>query len=99
MNRRSTVRPLAALLAGLVAFGAALSGIAFSTRESAGAAVNAHGRTGEALKYASPVEALFSGDGKRLFVLCQGSGEVRVLDAATFTVIKSISVGRVPRGF
>jgi len=99
VNRRSTVRPLSALLAGLVAVGAMLFGISFSTRETAAAAVNAHGRTGETLTYASPVEALFSGDGKRLFVLCQGSGEVRVLDAATYTVIKSISVGRVPRGF
>jgi YVTN family beta-propeller protein len=32
-------------------------------------------------------------------VLCQQSEEVRVLDAATYTVIKTIAVGNVPRGF
>ena len=35
----------------------------------------------------------------RLYVLCQESGEVRVLDAATYASIKNIPVGRVPRGF
>jgi YVTN family beta-propeller protein len=42
---------------------------------------------------------LFSSDGTRLYVLCQGSEEVRVLDAATYAPIKNMSVGRVPRGF
>jgi YVTN family beta-propeller protein len=53
----------------------------------------------DALDYASPLELLFSPDGKRLYVLCQQSNEVRVLDAGTFAVIKNIAVGRVPRGF
>ena len=57
------------------------------------------GRTGAILKYASPIELLFSPDGTRLYVLCQQSGEVRVLDATTYAVIKNIAVGRVPRGF
>jgi YVTN family beta-propeller protein len=51
------------------------------------------------LTYASPVELLFSPDGTRLYVLCQESEEVHVLDAQTYTSIKNISVGRVPRGF
>ena len=55
--------------------------------------------TGEILNYASPVEVLFSADGRRLYVLCQQSGEVRVLDGASYAVIKNIQVGRVPRGF
>jgi YVTN family beta-propeller protein len=59
----------------------------------------AAGRTMEVLTYASPVEMLFSPDGARLYVLCQGSEEVRILDAATYNSIKSIRVGRVPRGF
>ena len=59
---------------------------------------SATGRTGEVLTYASPVEMVFSPDGARLYVLCQGSEEVRVLDAATYAAIKSIPVGRVPRG-
>jgi YVTN family beta-propeller protein len=48
--------------------------------------------------YASPLEVLLSPDGARLYVLCQQSEEVRVLDAATYAVLKTIAVGRVPRG-
>ncbi len=50
-------------------------------------------------RYASPVEMLFSRDGARLYVLCQESGEVQVLDALSGRVLKRIAVGRVPRGF
>jgi YVTN family beta-propeller protein len=53
----------------------------------------------EELDYASPLEILFSADGARLYVLCQESEEVRVLDAASHAVIRNIAVGRVPRGF
>ncbi|MGB7759985.1 MAG: beta-propeller fold lactonase family protein [Bryobacteraceae bacterium] len=49
--------------------------------------------------YASPIEVLFSPDGTRLYVLCQQSGQVRVLDAARYAVIGNIEVGRLPRGF
>ena len=59
----------------------------------------ATGRTGEQLAYASPVEMLFSPDGMRLYVLCQQSAQVRVLDAKSYTSIKTIAVGAVPRGF
>jgi YVTN family beta-propeller protein len=52
----------------------------------------------EPTDYASPLELLLSPDGARLYVLCQGSNEVRVLDASTFAVIKTIPVGKVPRG-
>ncbi len=55
--------------------------------------------TGEVLGYASPVELLFSPDGTRLYVLCQDSGEVRVLNATTYAPIQTIAVGHVPRGF
>ncbi len=51
------------------------------------------------LDYASPLELLFSPDGKRLYVLCQQSNEIRVFDAATYAVINNIAVGRTPRGF
>ena len=50
-------------------------------------------------RYASPLEVLLSPDGARLYVLCQGADEVRVLDAATGRVLRTISVGHVPRGF
>lgn len=49
--------------------------------------------------YASPLEVLLSPDGARLYVLCQQSEEVRVLNASSHAVVKNIAVGRVPRGF
>jgi YVTN family beta-propeller protein len=54
--------------------------------------------SGQWLNYASPLELLLSPDGARLYVLCQQSEEVRVLDASTYAPIKTIAVGRVPRG-
>jgi YVTN family beta-propeller protein len=56
-------------------------------------------RTAEDVAYASPLEVLLSPDGARLYVLCQGAKRCRVLDAASYAVIKRIAVGRVPRGF
>lgn len=53
----------------------------------------------DALVYASPLEVLFSLDGKRLYVLCQETEEIRVLDAATHKEIKRVHVGQIPRGF
>jgi YVTN family beta-propeller protein len=59
----------------------------------------AAGGTDGVLNYASPVELLFSPDGTRLYVLCQQSDEVRVLNATTYAPMKTIAVGHVPRGF
>src|ERR1035437_6795927 len=53
----------------------------------------------DAADYASPLEVLLSPAGARLYVLCQQSEEVRVLDATSFAVIRKIAVGQVPRGF
>ena len=63
------------------------------------AASTGTGRVGDPLIYASPVELLFSPDGARLYVLCQGSDQVRVLNAADFKTIGNIDVGHIPRGF
>jgi len=49
-------------------------------------------------EYASPLEILLSPDGTRLYVLCQQSRDVRVLDAGSYEVIATVAVGRVPRG-
>jgi YVTN family beta-propeller protein len=59
----------------------------------------AQGNQSVAQDYASPLEVLLSPNGARLYVLCQQSEEVRVLNAASFALIKTIAVGRVPRGF
>ena len=50
------------------------------------------------VEYDSPLEVLVSPDGARLYVLCQQSEMVRVFDAASYAPIKTIPVGRVPRG-
>ncbi len=50
------------------------------------------------IDYDSPLEVLVSPDGARLYVLCQQSQTVRVFDAHTYGPIKTIAVGRVPRG-
>jgi len=55
--------------------------------------------TGAESEFASPLELMFSRDGTRIYVLCNESDEVRVLDAATYAPIKSIAVGHEPRGF
>ncbi len=62
------------------------------------AATTGSGRAPAVLTDASPVGLVFSPDGTRLYVLCQGNEEVRVLDAATFASVKNIPVGRMPRG-
>jgi YVTN family beta-propeller protein len=49
--------------------------------------------------YASPVELLLSPDGSRLYVLCQGTGDVRVLSTVSGRELEVIPVGRLPRGF
>jgi YVTN family beta-propeller protein len=90
-SRAGTLSAVAAVIACLL-------GICVWTGSTARASV-ATGRTGERLDYASPVEVLFSPDGARLYVLCQQSAQVRVLDGTTYAEIKKIEVGRVPRGF
>lgn len=70
-----------------------------STLLGRSARASANPRTGELLTYASPLELLFSQDGARLYVLCQGSDQVRVLDGTTFAPVKNVRVGHIPRGF
>ncbi len=52
----------------------------------------------DAVDYASPLEVLFSPNGSRIYVLCQQSDEVRVLNASTYAPVATISVGHLPRG-
>jgi YVTN family beta-propeller protein len=94
VNRRMQIRLLTALLCALAA---ALIGVMVCNGGKVQAATDSAG--GAILDFADPVELLFSPDGARLYVLCQQSGEVRVLNAATYAPIKTIPVGHVPRGF
>ena len=49
-------------------------------------------------RYLSPIEMAFSTDGRVLYVVCQDSDEVRVVDARSSKVVATIPVGHVPRG-
>ena len=92
---RSRIFAVAAGALGLA--GAAVLWTGIWMAQPAGAVVT--GRVGERLIYPSPLEMIRSGDGKQLFVLCNESDEVRVLDASTGAAVKAISVGHAPRGF
>jgi len=49
-------------------------------------------------RYPSPVEVAVSPDGARLYVLCEGTGEVMVCDTAARRILRRIAVGRAPKG-
>jgi YVTN family beta-propeller protein len=49
-------------------------------------------------RYLSPLEMISSADGRLLYVVCQDSDEVRVVDVQRSKVVSSIAVGRMPRG-
>ena len=48
-------------------------------------------------RYLSPLEIASSPDGRLLYVVCQDSDEVRVVDVQSSKVIGHIAVGRMPR--
>jgi YVTN family beta-propeller protein len=49
-------------------------------------------------EYLSPGELAISSDGSKLFIVCERSDELRIADARTGKLIRSIPVGHVPRG-
>src|SRR5438552_18309170 len=49
-------------------------------------------------RYLSPIEMVSSPDGRVLYVVCQDSDEVRVVDVQSRKVISTVAVGRMPRG-
>ncbi len=93
LHARSKPPARVAILSALVA---ASCGIALWNAGAVRAATDPDDN--QILNYASPIELLFSCDGSRLYVLCQ-SGEVRVLNGASYAWIKTLPVGREPRGF
>jgi YVTN family beta-propeller protein len=48
--------------------------------------------------YLSPIEMAVSPEGHLLYVVCQDSDEVRVVDSESGKVVASIHVGHIPRG-
>jgi YVTN family beta-propeller protein len=49
-------------------------------------------------RYLSPIEMAFSPDGRLLYVVCEASDELRVVDIQSGKVMNAVPVGRVPRG-
>jgi YVTN family beta-propeller protein len=49
-------------------------------------------------KYLSPIEMALSPDGRLLYVVCEASDEIRVVDTQSDRVVATVPVGRVPRG-
>jgi YVTN family beta-propeller protein len=99
MSRLGVTRLAARSIAAVLACGTALLfGVALWPTIDRPAQAGERSTRGDQLDYASPLELLLSPDGTRLYVLCQQSEEVRVLDASTYQPIKTIAVGRVPRG-
>jgi len=49
-------------------------------------------------RYLSPIEMAMTADGLRLFVVCEGSDELRVVDMRSGKVVASVPVGHQPRG-
>ncbi len=49
-------------------------------------------------RYLSPLEMVSSSNGRLLYVVCQDSDEVRVVDVRTSQVTGAIAVGHMPRG-
>ena len=49
-------------------------------------------------RYPSPIEMAMSSDGSTLYVVCEGTDELAVVDARSGSVLRRIGVGRVPKG-
>ncbi len=49
-------------------------------------------------RYLSPREMVISPDGARLYVMCEASDEVRVVDTKSGKVLEVVAVGHMPRG-
>jgi YVTN family beta-propeller protein len=49
-------------------------------------------------RYLSPLEMLLSPDGRLLYVVCQASDELRVVDIESGKVVTVVPLGRAPRG-
>jgi YVTN family beta-propeller protein len=49
-------------------------------------------------RYLSPIEMALSPDGRLLYVVCQASDELRVVDIQSGKVVSTVPIGHVPRG-
>ncbi len=64
----------------------------------AGLLLTIAGAISAGVRYPTPIELAVSAGGDRVFVLCEGTDEVAVIEAKTGKVTARIPVGRVPKG-
>jgi len=71
---------------------------AFAAIASAGVKPASFKSASQESQYLSPGELAISSDGRRLYVVCEKSDELRVVDTQSGKLVKRIAVGHLPRG-
>src|ERR1039457_6828032 len=100
MQRAATLRgkaKLVASIAPLLAVTVAVI-IALMMLTSTAKLASARSKSEIGERYLSPLEMLLSPDGGRLYVVCQASDELRVVDLESGKVVTVVPLGRAPRG-
>jgi YVTN family beta-propeller protein len=96
MQLASTCRGKAKLIAGIapgLAVTLALMLLALTAKPAA-----TRSKTEINERYLSPIEMALSPDARLLYVVCQASDELRVVDIQSGKVVNTVPVGHVPRG-
>ena len=100
MQAATTLRSKARLIASIdpllaVTFAVTLTLMVLASTAKP-AAARSKSEIGE--RYLSPLEMLLSPDGRQLYVVCQASDELRVVDLESGKVVSVVPLGRAPRG-
>jgi YVTN family beta-propeller protein len=92
-SKARLIASIAPLLAVTLAVTLALMMLASTAKPAA-----ARSKSEVAERYLSPLEMVLSPDGGRLYVICQASDELRVVDLESGKVVTVVPLGRAPRG-
>lgn len=100
MQLAATLRGKARLIASIAPLLAVTFAVTLALMVLASTAKPASARSKSEIgeRYLSPLEMLLSPDGHRLYVVCQASDELRVVDVESDKVVTTVPVGRAPRG-
>ena len=86
--------PIASLISALLL--ALIFGLILVTTAATPPAKQDEPTTGD--RYLSPIEMALSPDGRLLYVVCEASDELRVVDLQSGKVVNAVAIGRLPRG-
>ena len=100
MPTATILRNKARLIAGIAPAFAVISSVTLALMLLGPSAKPAAARSKAEIneRYLSPLEMLLSPDGQRLYVVCQASDELRVVDLESGKVVTVVPLGRAPRG-